>query len=113
MKVYTDMSRYTAVTDGDYWGVATKASDEEFDIVKGTKVALLRLFTTPQISRPDFEEVPYEIHAEFSFYILTKLACNIARWAGFCVAEGCDFGFWRVLEEESTRLHIHLSVDSA
>lgn len=113
MHVHTDMKEYVVVTDGfkQEYGVARLGPDETFDILKGTKVALMRFYLTPEVELPDFEEVKYNILIQYEPDFIMKTCLDIARWMGFCDAACCDVGMWRTVEEHCKKIDVELIME--
>jgi len=112
--IRTDMKKYVLALENanPNMGVASLGEDEPFDLMKGVKVALLRLLVSPSGHWPvDYDGgSDYTIVAETDRVKLTSECMSIAKWIGVCTSRTCPVGLWSVLEHSSKNLRVELTI---
>jgi hypothetical protein len=98
---YTDFKKYVVVKikDDKRCGIATLGKDENFDLIKGIKVAFLRRFITPSLWDNCDDAIFHRGKAIFSMMALLKYLPRVSWEFG---ARACSDKFprgeWRILD---------------
>jgi hypothetical protein len=111
--LFTDYNR-VCVTDGKRVGVALLGKAEQFDLLKGAQVALVRMVVTP---RPLSALVPYlftvlrSVQAvKVDVASLEQAAMAVARKSSFCMSSLGRANLWRYIEHYAQRLEVSIAI---